>query len=1426
MGYRELGLNVKRMNIIYVFFVLLLASCLPQEKTTQCDGNEAYDANKRKCVSTAAVDGSAVVIKNITPSSSYTISTSDPSKTHTVTVSDPYNSGFQIKWILTDSNGNTSLLGTGINLTFNHTAFSAGNYILEVQLRDYDGSKVLDSRSWTVNIITQQVPIINMITASPFSTTTTSAPTTISTTVNNPDTIGNINYEWHVNGGPVAGENGTFSSSFQTLNFNFNPTSSSSYYTGANVYTVQLLLKEDGTGSIYTTATWIITNNIPNFANVTLGTSGTLSTTTPSTASIITGISDTTISSGGFLYDVDGDLTLDAVDFCVQVDDVSGVDGDGVFVDFLIDGTNIPAATNKQMIAANTSYCLQDFNNYKYSIPASIVAESHTITAVVYDKYSGTTNQAKYNGYTQLKSSTWTVRVRQKNTPPIIEIDQINTGALSAISCGSETTTTYSSCEVTHSTPFQVAVTVTDDDYDPNDFVTDFAKFRVQFYVEGDLLDGTAEVSSSDCYHDFSETANASRYICTLSLNPYDSNGPIDVTGLTYSITAKVTDEDSPYIASAKDSNTVTWLVSKVNDYNSGTAVNQFASDNADKIANPDYSYVSTQASPAVALDLDDPAGAATEGDIIQFHVGVDDAERDSHTIKLERCTDMACSGVIVPELASTVTTSTNATNPKFTSINHQIGEDEVTGAAQGNVTYRITVTDEDLANDQTIVTLNINNNNPDPIFNAANFNPTVPSSLIAFTGFPLTIDPGTITDASTADGDNVLYQWMYSTDAGTTWVALDGATEKNLIWSPGQEIDFSNQSGTAVKLKLCLGDDGVDNLGAAKTALNATNDDCKTTTLDTTTGAPVNAWDVTVFSNMVQGKSYGDNNFTNVSYGEIAVWVDPTSVDPVVKYMAYVNINREIIIEKIVTSSNGTKAGSTDQTAEELASISFDASTDVNFSINDVTDLSLAGDTVNGALYLAYMAPIGGVDMAHIRRIDISGGKTGFIHDGKFGWDPGYDNLTDNIMIASAGISTEVINADGLAEITFTDSADNVAMSVNFSGLHGGSTDLIAGTNFCNPTSSCTTPSATAANFAAAINSSTAYELQGFTATSSGAVVTLEGIAANDYLQSDIGATKIGSIMVNQTNGKWQLPFINHDLTGGNKNKISLLYGDLNFRIADSNMQTFTLAATVPSQDLANDLDANDVMILATREYTTGDIAVYEVNASNSIIDVNTDFFGSPNITDLKVAVSKEDTDFEPSAFITGTNINNRLAYARIDSAAGDYDVASAVVFSDLDVGFNLLQNLNNYDITAGPKEQQLLIGIVADTDANTLYEAYLLNISGGVTPKIDCSYDSADAQNIDKCMQLYTSATDTVFNLKVSLSDVVKNVAIGTDGATTGENTQDILSYGLHVDDGGGSITNDAKPILGLINVSEIQLTADETNSGTGYITPYVAP
>jgi hypothetical protein len=1411
---------VKNLKFVYLFLVIFLASCLPQEKTTQCNSNEAYDSSKRKCVATLGASSSTVNITNITPAASYVISTGDPSKSHAVTVSDPYNNGFQIKWVLTLPDGNSTLLGTGLSITFNHSTFAQGSYILEVQLLNANGTEVFDSRSWTVNIISDATPTISQLTASPFSTTTTSTPTTISASGNNPDGINNVNYQWYVNGTPIAGESGDFSGTLEALSFDFDPRSTTSYYTGANVYSVQLILTEDISAAVYNSSSWIINSKTPNYANVTMGTSPAFTTTTPTTASVITVISDTEISNSGFLYDVDGDSNLDAVDFCVQIDTVGGVDGDDVFVDFLIDGTIIPAATNQILATANTPYCLQDFNDYKYTIPPSIVAESHTITAVVYDKYTGSTNRPVYNGYAQVDTLTWVVRVRQQNTPPILEIDKIDV-ASGGIDCASETTTTFSTCEVTHATVFKVALTVTDDDYNPIDFSSEYGKFRVQFYLDGSLLDGTDDISSSDCYEDFSETAAASRYICDLTLNPYDSNGPIDVTGLTYSITAKVTDEDSPYLLSATDSNTVTWLVSTVNDYNSGTAVNQFATSDANHIANPTYSYISTQATPGTAITL--TAGSITESEIIQFHVYVDEAERDSHTIKVERCTDLACTGVIVPAIATSTTNSTDNINPRLTTINHQIAEDEVIGTNQADVTYRITVTDSDLATAQTIVTATVNNNNPDPVFNTANFNPTVPSTLVAFTGYPLSIDPGTITDASIIDGETILYQWMYSTDTGTNWIALDGATERILIWSPGQELDYSTQTGTPIRLKLCFGDNGVDAAGVAKTALSGA--ECKSASLDSSSNVDAAAWDVTVFSNMAQGKSYGDNGFANTSFGELAVWVDPTSVDPVVKYMAYVNVSREIVIEKILTSSDGTKNGSI-EVIEELDSIIFDASTDINFSVNDVTNLSMTGDTTNGSLYLSYMAPIAGVDQVHVRRIDISGGKTMLTHDGKFGFDPGYDDLTNNIIVTSTGIDPETINATtGLAELNFTDSANNVAMSVNFNGIHGGSTDVIAGTQFCNPTTACTTITATAAAFATAINESTATELQGFTASAVAGLVTLSGNAEDDFLQADIGATKIGSIMVNQTTGKWQLPLIDHDLAGANKNKIALLQGDLNIRLSNSNMAKSSLLGTVASQDIANDIDANDVVIIATRGYTSGEIAVYEMDTSYTLIDANTDLFNDPNIASIKVAVSKETSEFTPSAYITGTNANNRLAFARIDSSGGDYNFASATTYADLDSGFSLLFDLDNYDITAGNKENQLLIGAVADSDSNTIYEAYLLQVSGAV-PQIDCSYDAGSAQDIGKCMKIFTKTTDVVFNLKVALGEVLEDVTIGSAGATAGENTNDIIPFAFHIDDGGGAIASDALPILGILNVTGTTLTATETNSGTGYITPYVAP
>ena len=127
-------------------------------------------------------------------------------------------------------------------------------------------------------------------------------------------------------------------------------------------------------------------------------------------------------------------------------------------------------------------------------------------------------------------------------------------------------------------------------------------------------------------------------------------------------------------------------------------------------------------------------------------------------------------------------------------------------------------------------------------------------------------------------------------------------------------------------------------------------------------------------------------------------------------------------------------------------------------------------------------------------------------------------------------------------------------------------------------------------------------------------------------------------------------------------------------------------------------------------------------------------------------------------------------------------------------------------------------------DVDADSNYEAYLLSVTGD-TPSIDCSYDNADAQNSAKCMQIQTG-TNNVFNMKLSLSEVLKGFTIGTDGATANESTADVIALAYHIDDGGGSESVDALPILGVLNITGYEPSADETSPGSGYSLPYVKP
>ncbi len=1415
--------------------MIFLSACLPQEKSTQCGSNEAYDSSRRKCVATLSTSDGTVNISNVSPSNSYTVSSNDASKTHSVTVSDPYDNGYQVKWVITYPNGNTTLAGTGLTLTFNHTAYSTGVYILEVQLLSATGTEVYDSRSWTVNIIDEETPSLSAVTPTPLTTSVTSAATLITANASNPDSISDIQYEWYING-VSTGTSGSFSSTTKTLTYSYDP-DLAPFYAGAGVYNIQLILTEDETGSTYDSYSWVFTVSTPDFSSVSTGSSSLLATDTPAEASILSVISDLSITSGGFLYDVDSDGTEDQVDFCIQSDDIAGVDGDGVWVDFLVDGTIIAGASNIQLTSADTDYCLSTYKDYTYSLPSNIVAEAHTITASVYDKYTGTTSSSKYKGYNLIKDLTWTIRVRQQNTPPTVIIDNDNTGGLGTLTDCTKTTTTHSSCEITQGTPFRIAIKVDDDDYTPTDFTNDYQYFRVDFLLNGISLDGSHSLSSTDCYQDFNTDSNdSSRYYCDVTINPYDSNGPIDTSGLTYTLTAVVTDIGSPYTTTTKDSNTVTWKVSSVLSINTDPSIISFAEDDGSKTSTS--SYIVDANYPTTALDLDN--SGISEGDDIQFIVSVSDAERDDFTIQLKRClnNDSSCSSVD-KDIATVVVNSSNDDEVKQTTINHQLTEDAVTGAAQNTVYFQIIVTDTDGGGHTRVVGLLVNNNNPDPTFDENTFEPDVTvNTHTAFAGFPMTFTTGDVTDSSTMDGTTPTFQWMFKLSTDTDWKRIEGATESTLVWIPDPSIAFADGVGVPVNIKVCIGDDGYESGPSGDSQKDPyidseTDNNCASGAQSQST-----VWEITVYSNFMQGGAYNEDlsTFSNQSAGEIATWVDPTSTNPIVKYMAYTNTDHEIVVEKSVIYDDGSSIlhkGSTEVGTEELSSIIFRSSTDGSYTSHDITNLSIAGDTTNGALYIAYMTYFG-TDAVHIRRINISGGKTKLTHDGKFSWDTEYESDLGNYIVPSTSYNMDAltVNTAGEPVLNFNGAAITGNTSVQFNNINGSSIALVAGTDFC--TSTCADEDATATSFATAINEydgTSGGGLQGITAEVTSSQVTLKGIILDDYIQKDIKATKIGKIMVHEANSKWVLPFINNGRTSSDKNKISLYEGDLG-QILDADSTVTHHIATNPAQDLANDIDGNGKIILATKTYGTGLIALYELNTSYSVIDDTTDLFsGETSLSGIKVAVSKETSDFDPSAFVVALNTDNRFAFARVDSSSGNYDFTSIYSSIDLDNGFHMSSTaINNYDITAGASEYQLLLAAVLDPNSGTDYRTYLFNITGA-SPSIDCSTNPNYPQDFAYCTPIRHTQTPTDYgpDEKVALSNVLKDVTLSTGGATSGENTNHIIGIAHHTDSSGNLL-----PIMGILNISPLttstldaafEASTNEYAPGQGkYINPYI--
>lgn len=540
--------------IILLFSINTFTSCVGPEKKLECASNEAFDENKRICVKSLGANSETLAITKADPAFDYIASTADSPITHSVAVSDDFNNGFVLKWLLTDSNGNEKKLGDDLSLDFNQTGFDPGTYNLVVNLYDTEGINILDSHIWNIIITDSDIPSIVQTITTPINTKEGDLPNIITSTISNPSNLTGINYQWSVNDKMVLGKSGSIVGSSQIESFTFQ--ADPNYYIGLGKYSLKLLLKDNITNFVYASAKWDVNIDLSDFAVVSLGTSGTFTTTTPETSTTLTAINELEISNGGLLFDINFDSNDEQIDICVQVNNINGVDGSGVFVDFFSNGVFL---TNSNFSTNDSPICLgQILNNFSFQTPSNKINEIQKISAIVYDKYIGYSSKPSYRGFTQLKKLEWKVNVRQANTPPKIIIT--DTG----LSCNDKTSgTTYLGCELSLSSLSTSVFTVGvfDDDYDPS---LDFDKFKIDFFLNGDLLDGAHDLSDSICVHDFNINLNLNRYNCTLVLNPLRRNGLTTPINQTFSLSAVVTDFDSPFSIVSPDkklSNVVSWQI-------------------------------------------------------------------------------------------------------------------------------------------------------------------------------------------------------------------------------------------------------------------------------------------------------------------------------------------------------------------------------------------------------------------------------------------------------------------------------------------------------------------------------------------------------------------------------------------------------------------------------------------------------------------------------------------------------------------------------------------------------------------------------------------------------------------------------------------------------------------------------------------------
>lgn len=1418
---------------IIISTLFVLAACVPQTKQTECGSNEAFNASLRTCVPIVGGPSSFINIATYTPMFTQSRSKDDYSTLNfSITVSNPYNQSYSVEWERVFNASPVTICSNSLSCSFTAASLGlvlgeVGTHIITAKLKDGNGT-VTDTHSFELKIDDFPKPVIGIpITPSTYAFDKLPSDPRVQFSLvikNNGAMINGAsdNYRtiWTVqkNGSTIYTESDSFTNYASTgtnsayLGISptpwFNPGGATM---GVGSYVVRAVVQNDVPGEIVAEQQWSVIVKQPDLANIT-----TISLPAPGVT--ITNHNNVDYNDYPALSWIYGS-PVNQPKYCITVDDADGTyasDGKAIQVKWYLDSVggeicqkttnDIPGSQTICLVDGATlcdgSGAIFDTSLLKFSNTTSTVAQNHKVTARLFDEASGyefaASDVTASSGSYPIE---WLHLTKPVNTAPVLAFSTTQpTG------CSSAGTYVKANCQVTQGTSFNVTFTMADDFYST---LTDSEQFQYELVLKRNGSNITSPPTVTSCSKALTVNDDRSVYTCGITVPHFDATGPLHPTSASYSLVLNAQDSGSPVGGSAQSSTALTWNL-VVSEANAGIAVNAQTTLDADSNISKGGTAVN------YLVDF------VTELDTIVFNLRVTDAEVDDFKHRISICTDNspACTTSTPLNSYTTYTRSTqtfpdlNPTN--VAALSYQIPEDfwmskhsssiDMDTVTNRSAYFKVEVQDIPQIATTTPVLASqvfqvyVRNYNPAPVINSATASPATGTTTKVYSGFPFTIDPGTVSDASVPAAEkNLTYKWYASTSGAGVWTEITGANTRVLTYTPGN-------TDTNIDLKMCVGD------GTLANPVSSTGTCSAIWTIDPEPYA---------YNLTASGISTGISN-------EVAVWYDDTNTVPntEVIYSAYVDAAKNILVEKTVKTTTGTITTSNVQT------ISFTGL--ATGAANNVTNLSITG--TDKSLYIAYLASsttAPSIMRPRLRRISKefnTGGspnyKAGLAHAAPFGFS--YDNYTIGCTAGTCAVTYST--GTGVPHKIQVLTTLAVGNTVTINGTPITAANPGTGNDQVCASGTCATVGETTIRLAAAINNSTTYGIQGITAVVTATdEISLYGKLPGDYIEFNgvVGTSLIalsgGMSKIFIAGGKWYIPFIN---TTSSENYVNVLSGTV-----DAHLQSFAATTSDDLEEMGKvsvfDAQVNQVGQLVIAKIsaepgTAGQVSLYRYDISASPFTPvavagternNMQIFGTYDFEYVRIATDKASN---PYYYVIGKEESSGTGAFHIGRYDPELDSAVTLLEYTATSKVSTADSTATY-ITNTRMKVPEIVSIPGYSEARIFFHS----VGAGATPFPRVARWKAD--NTLACGTCASLSGTYAYQstARIGISQVFNDRTFGTAGSIVGQNIRDGVFILMASD---VATSGNYMPQLGLINTQSEVIQSTAVDGSNLFRPPFV--